>query len=158
MRWLSARKANIDLLRAGKVSAAMDNARDAGDVGKLREELEGRIAKMDGFARDKAEGFYRNAVAQHRTLSEQLIALVAVILLLTAFILWHLLRAINGPLRQLKAAAVQLRQGKMNARSGYVSANEFGVLSASFNAMADAVQTEMLIEQHTAEVARVMLR
>ena len=158
VRWLSARKANIDLLRAGKVSAAMDNVRDTGDVGHLREELVGRITKMDDFARDKAEEFYRNAVAQHRTLSEQLIVIAAVILALSLFIIWHLQKAINGPLRQLKTAAAQLRQGKMNARSGYVSANEFGVLSASFNAMADAVQTEILIEQHTAEVARVMLR
>ena len=158
VRWLSARKENLDLLRSGKVSEAMDHVRDAGDVGQLREELMGSISKMDNFALGKAEGFYLNASAQHQALTGQLISLAALILLLSVFVVWHLLKAINGPLRQLTSVALQLRQGKMDVRSRFVSANEFGVLSASFNAMADAVQTEILIEQHTAEVARVMLR
>ena len=158
VRWLSARKENLELLRAGKDSEAMDRVRDAGDVGKLREDLMAAIARIDDFARDKAEQIYRDATEQHDLLAGQLSLVIAGILLMSLFIIWHLLRAINGPLRQLAAAASQLRQGKMNVRSGYVSANEFGVLSASFNAMADSIQKEMLIEQHAAEVARVMLR
>jgi len=158
VRWLSARKENIEMLRAGKVSESMDRVRDTGDVGKIKADLMGAIAKIDDFARDKAEQLYRDAAEQYDSLAGQLALVVAGILLLSLFIIWHLLRAINGPLRQLAAAAAQLRQGKMDARSRFVSANEFGVLSASFNAMADSIQKEMMIEQNAASLAHVMLR
>ncbi|MEI8387982.1 MAG: response regulator, partial [Verrucomicrobiota bacterium] len=132
--------------------------RDAGDLGKMREEMMGCVSKIDTFAEKKAEQLYRDASAMHHALSVQLVVIVAGILLLSLFIVWILLKGINDPLRQLAATASQLRQGKMAARSRFVSANEFGVLSASFNAMADAIQVEMMIGQNAAELAHVMLR
>jgi len=158
VRWLSARKENLEMLRAGNALEAMDRVRDTGDVGNMREDLMGAIAKIDNFARDKAEQIYRDAAEQHDSLTRQLAVVGTGILLLSLFIIWHLLRAIARPLRQLAAAAAQLRQGRMDARSRYVSANEFGVLSASFNAMADSIQKEMMIEQNAAALAHVMLR
>ena len=158
VRWVSLRKANSELLRSGKVSEAMDRVRDAGDLGKMREEMMGCVSKIDTFAEKKAEQLYRDATAMHQALSVQLVVIVAGILLLSLFIVWILLKGINDPLRQLAATAAQLRQGKMAARSRFVSANEFGALSASFNAMADAIQVEMMIGQNAAELAHVMLR
>ncbi|HEY5473818.1 MAG TPA: ATP-binding protein, partial [Candidatus Limnocylindrales bacterium] len=84
--------------------------------------------------------------------------IVAVILLFSLTVAWLLLRAIKAPLAELTAASDQFRQGKMGARSRYLSANEFGILSASFNAMADATQTEMQIGENAAQLAGVMLR
>ncbi|MEI6278276.1 MAG: response regulator [Verrucomicrobiae bacterium] len=158
VRWLAVRKESFDLVRAGKVAGAMDRVRDAGDIGKVRKALMGSIAKIDDFAQSKADEIYRKAAAQHDSLSIQLAVIVASILLLSLFIVWVLLNTINGPLRHLTATASQLRQGKMDVRSRFFSANEFGALSASFNAMADAIQKEMLIEQNAAELAHIMLR
>ncbi|MCX6971229.1 MAG: response regulator [Verrucomicrobia bacterium] len=157
VRWVSMQNGNMALARAGKISEALDRTRAAGDMSGQTEELLGCIAKIDDFARNKAEELFRTATAQHRTLLVQLAAITAAILLLSVFIAWYLLKTINGPLRHLAITASQLRQGKMDTRSQLVSANEFGTLSASFNAMADSIQREMMIEQNAAELAHIML-
>jgi len=157
-RWVSVRNGHLDLARTGRISEAMDRSRETGDIGRQRDELLGCIARIDDFAGNKADQLFREATAQHHTLVAQLVAVTIVILLLSAFIAWHLLKTINGPLRQMVRTASQLRQGEMDARSRYVSANEFGMLSAALNAMADSIQKEMLIEQNSAGLARIMLR
>ncbi len=158
VRWISVQKGNRDLARMGKISEALDRSRATGDIGSHREELLSHIAKIDGFALNKADELFREGTAQHSTLLVQLAAMTAAILLLTVSIAWHLLKTLTGPLQQLAITASQLRQGKMDARSQLVSANEFGALSASFNAMADSIQREMMIEQSAAELAHIMLR
>ena len=158
VRWVSVRNGNLDLVRAGKISEAMDRSRATGDIGRQREELLGHIARIDDFALNKAGQLFRNVTEQHHTLVAQMVAMTAAILLLSALIVWHLLKTINGPLRHLTLTAAQLRQGKMDARSQLVSANEFGALSASFNAMADSIQREMMIRQNAAELSHIMLR
>ncbi|MEI6492749.1 MAG: response regulator, partial [Verrucomicrobiota bacterium] len=107
---------------------------------------------------NKAGQLFQNVTEQHHTLVAQVVAVTAAILLLSALIVWHLLKTINGPLRHLALTVAQLRQGKMDARSQLVSANEFGALSASFNAMADSIQREMMIRQNSAELSHIMLR
>ncbi|MFA7344502.1 MAG: response regulator [Terrimicrobiaceae bacterium] len=155
VRWV---KGSQEWVRTPGGSTVMDRIRETGDIGAQRQELLGCIAKMDAFARNKADQLYRDTNAQHRFLARQLLVTTAGILFLSLAIIWLLLKGIKDPLRKLSAAAAQLRQGNMDARSRFVSANEFGVLSASFNAMADAIQVEMLIEQNASEIARVMLR
>lgn len=115
------------------------------------------LAKLDDFADGKANQIYGDARADYHSFIRQLAVIIPGILLLSALIFWHLLRSINRPLRQLGSTASQLRQGKMDARCAHVSSNELGVLSASFNAMADAIQLEMLIEKNEAEFARTLL-
>jgi signal transduction histidine kinase len=46
----------------------------------------------------------------------------------------------------------------MDARSRYLSTNEFGILATSFNTMADTIQVEMNVKARAAELAGVMLR
>ncbi len=158
VRWSSMVKFSREWARTAKIAEVAERLRETGDIGIRREEMLRSIAKIDDISRDISEQLYRGAVEQRQTLALQMLLATGGIILLSMFIIWLLLRGIKDPLRQLTVAAAQLRQGKLNARSRFVSANEFGLLSASFNAMADSIQKEMMIEQNAAELAHVMLK
>ncbi|MCP3891610.1 MAG: DHA2 family efflux MFS transporter permease subunit [Desulfobulbaceae bacterium] len=57
---------------------------------------------------------------------------------------------------QLANAAKQFRQGKMDARSDYVSKNEFGTLTTAFNLMAETVQTQLHISDQAARMSGIL--
>jgi signal transduction histidine kinase len=157
VKWNIGREETIRLLRAGKsaeATARIVRGADYVQVGVLIE----RIHRVEGFARNKAAQLFQAATEQNAATIRQLAVVVAGILLLSLLIAWLLLTGIKTPLAELTAATEQFRQGKLEVRSRYVSANEFGALSASFNTMAETIQTEMQIEDNAAQLASVMLR
>ena len=156
--WKAIREETRRLLREGKTVEAISRERPGGVSDSHVEKIMREIKDVSDFATSRGDQFYRNAEAQKRSLSHQLGAVVAIILLLTLVIALYLLKGIKTPLTELTAAAEQLRQGKLDLRSRYASANEFGLLSDSFNAMADAMQTEMRIKENAAQFADVLLR
>jgi signal transduction histidine kinase/DNA-binding response OmpR family regulator len=81
-----------------------------------------------------------------------------IILLLSGVVIWLLIKGIKAPLVELTAVTEQFQRGKMDGRSRYVSANEFGSLSTAFNVMAETIQKEMHISMNSAQLAGVMLR
>ena len=141
VKWNSIHDETIRLLRSGKKIEAIARTKAGGVGGAQAEVLMGRIGKVEQFARNKADQFQRGAKELHQALNRHLAGLMAIILLLSLVITYALRRGIQEPLRQLTAAAEHSGHGKMDARCPYVSANEFGALSASFNAMADRLQT-----------------
>ena len=158
VRWVSVRERNVDLVRAGKSAEAMSHSNDQDEIDMLRTQLFEHIKKIDNFTRNKGDQLYQTASTLKRDLDRQLIAIVAPILLLLLSVIWHLLRGIKNPLGQLTVAAEQFRKGDLTARCRFGSANEFGILSATFNAMAATVETQMHINEQAAQLAGVMLR
>jgi signal transduction histidine kinase/CheY-like chemotaxis protein len=143
---------------AGEIEAAKATLLPGGPVGKARDELLAAILKIDDFAKNKGDELYATSRETSEALNRQLILIVAAILLLSLGIAWLLLNGIRRPLANLTTATDQFRAGKLDSRSPYTSANEFGMLAASFNSMADAIQTQVSVSENVARLAGVMLR
>ncbi|MEI7902885.1 MAG: histidine kinase dimerization/phospho-acceptor domain-containing protein, partial [bacterium] len=158
VKWNAIREETIRLFRAGKIAESVARTKSSGVGGAQAEALMGHLGKIDDFARTKGDQFYQMATEQNDAIKRQLAVIVTVILLLSLIDAWRLLKGIKAPLAELMATTEQFRQGKLDVRSGYASANEFGTLAASFNTMADAIETEMRINENAAQLAGVMLR
>ena len=148
----------IRLIRAGARDAALDRTRFANTEGGETVTLMAHIKTVEDFALKKSDQVYREAAQRTAALHRQLILIVLGILLLTFWVSTRLLHNLKTPLSKLTAAAEKFRQGHLDVRSEYVSANEFGDLSAAFNVMADTVETQQLINEQAAQLAGVMLR
>lgn len=157
VRWVSVESIQ-DLARIGKIPEVLSRLKDTGEAGRQRGQMFGQIKDIDDFARKKAGQLYEAAVAEKDVLNHQLTATLAAILLLSVTITYFLSRSIRDPLQKLTTAAEQFRHGKLEVRSGYVSANEFGALSTAFNAMAGRIEEQIRLNERTAQLAEVMLR
>ncbi len=158
VKWNILLDETVRLFRAGKTSEAEARIRPGGVQSAQTEVVRSRLRKIDDFARKKGDQLYRRARERKDTLNRHLAVCLATILLLSLIVSYVLLRGIKEPLQHLTMAAVHFRQGKMDVRSGYASANEFGELSTAFDDMADAVQTETRVNENAAQLAGMMLR
>ena len=158
VQWRSIREETIRLLWAGKTTEAANRTKPGGVGGVHMERLYVHIRKISDFAKNRAARFYRDAQTKKAALLRQLGMVFGAILLLIIGIGYLLFRYIQRPLKDLTLAANRFRQGELNARSRYASANEFGTLSASFNALAETIQTEWQSRESAARIAEVMLR
>jgi signal transduction histidine kinase/CheY-like chemotaxis protein/HAMP domain-containing protein len=157
VRWVTVRTGNREIVYNGKISETMSLLEDTGDIGIVRQQLMDAINVIDDFAVDKSIKFYANAEALKNALNNQLAFLVAFILLLTVLITYFLNRSIRRPIDELTEVTRHFREGKMEVRSKYQSANEFGQLSNSYNDLADTIETEMNLNVQAAKLAGVML-
>ena len=157
VEWNVIRDFTIGLMRDGKPVEALERTKVHGVGGLQVDLILGYVQKIDDFASNKGDELYTNAVELKKTLSRQLGILVAVILSLAVFIVYLLSRNIRRPVAELARVTSLFREGKMDARSSYFSANEFGQLSASFNDMADTIETEMRLSTQAAKLAGIML-
>jgi signal transduction histidine kinase/CheY-like chemotaxis protein len=157
-RWTALRDETIRLVRAGRTADAEARVGPDGIQTAQATAVHGRLLTIEDFARDKADSFYQTAVAQRDALNRRLGIITAAILILTLSVSWLLLQRIRRPLKELKTVSEQFRKGRLDARSRYVSGNEFGTLSDAFNTMADAIETQMRIGERETQLADVMLR
>ncbi len=158
VQWKAIRDETIRLLRAGKTAEAASRTKADGVGGGHVEKMWQYIGKISDFAMQKADQFYQDAEGVNRSLKRQLGLVVAAILLLSLVVSWFLLQNIRKPLAQMADAAERFRAGDLKARSRYVLANEFGTLSAEFNALAETVQSELKSREAASEIAGAMLR
>ncbi len=156
--WKAIRDETIHLLRSGKTAEALRRTKSSGAGGGHVEKLMNEIQDISNFATNRGDKFYTDARKEKDASMMRLSIVCGIILLLTLGIGFFLLQGIKQPLKELTAAAEQFREGKLDARSGYVSANEFGTLAAAFNAMADTVQTQWQSKESAARIAAVMLQ
>ncbi len=156
-RWISMREGNFSLAYSGKVAEAMARVAPGGDIGSNRNELLAAVDRIDQFANTKAQTLFRDVSLQHRAMKDHLVVAVAVILLLTLGVGWVQIKEIRSPLAALTATTKLFRQGHLDVRSEYVSANEFGSLSAAFNTMAEEIETQTQVSEDATELADLML-
>ncbi|NOZ48469.1 MAG: response regulator [Chloroflexi bacterium] len=152
------RAETIRMLQDGYVVKAAARHKAGGAGYAQAKEIRDHLQTIDDFALNKANQLYHEADALNSSLTLQLAILITATLLLSLAISYVLLRAINDPLRQITAAAEQFREGKLDARSGYVSANEFGTLSATFDALADTIQADLGVKEGVTLLADIMAR
>ena len=113
---------------------------------------------MSDFAEKRGDKFYVDAQKLKEDLKVQLAILVGLIILLSLGVMYFLLKKIRAPLKELTMVTEAYRSGRKEARSQYVSSDEIGVLAASFNGLADIVQSELQGKENAARVSDVMLR
>ena len=158
VKWNVLRAETVRLRRAGRTAEAEARILPGGVQEAQAVMVRNCLRKIDSFARNRADQFYQTATQESAAALRNLALGVAVILLLTLGVAGLLLQAVRTPLAELTAAMEQFRQGKLDARSPYAAANEFGALAASFNAMAEAIQSQAQIDRNVALLADVMLR
>jgi signal transduction histidine kinase/CheY-like chemotaxis protein/HAMP domain-containing protein len=158
VQWKAIRDETVRLLREGKVAEAADRTKLTGAGGNHVNHLIGEIKDVSDFARRRGEQFFLAAQGHKDVLMMRLEMVLGTILLLSVGIGYVLLKGIKDPLKELASVTDQYRQGNLEARNRYTSANEFGSLAAAFNALADTVQTEIGSKENVGRIADVMLR
>ncbi len=155
--WSSIQNESIRLFQTRKIAEAANRTNSTGVGGKQAEVVLAALQKIDDFARNKGEELFVKSGELNELLNRQLLLLVVAILLLSLIINFILLRNIRTPLKILSDAARRFHEGDMETRSSYASANEFGVLSASFNTLAESIQANTDLSEKAANLARIML-
>ncbi len=157
-KWNALRDETVRLLRSGDKTSTEDRIRSGGVQDSQARIVDLQLQKIDAFARNKADEFFKNATNQNSSLNRQLAAIVAAIFLATLLIGGLLLRRIKQPLSELTRLSEEFGHGRLDARSQYASTNEFGLLSTAFNAMADAIQRQAQVSERAAALSATMMR
>ncbi|PKM95238.1 MAG: hybrid sensor histidine kinase/response regulator [Firmicutes bacterium HGW-Firmicutes-1] len=126
--------------------------------GSSREKMLSSISKIDEFAINKGNELYRASNDLKNEFHKQLLSMILVIILLSAIIGHRVLQNIRKPLNAMNDAVLSFNDGDLKARSLYISKNEFGVLSASINNLADLVQENTILSKMASNLAEAMLR
>ena len=157
-KWDAYQKENIRLILAKETREVVARMTASNAFGGPTDQLMSRIRILDDFAGKMSEQFYLQAAQRNEILNRQLILFVLTIMLVSVLVSFLLFKNTKNPLQQLTLAAEQFRRGEPGARSNYTSKNEFGALSATFNTMAESVETGMRIKERASRIAEVMLR
>jgi signal transduction histidine kinase/CheY-like chemotaxis protein/HAMP domain-containing protein len=145
IQWKAIRAETLRLFRDGRTGDAMQRSTGLGVGNSHANKVMDHVKKISDFAKARGDRFFQDATLKHRSLKAQLAFMVSFIILMTAGIGYFLYIRIRGPLKELTAATEEFRKGDLKARSRYGSANEFGILSGSFNRMAEAIASQMEI-------------
>lgn len=158
VEWRSIRDETIRFLREGNDAEVKNRIKSTGVGGVHVEKLMADITNISVFSKARGDKFYLDAQILRNDLNMQLVILVGAILLISLGVSYFLLKKIRDPLKDLTAITEEYRNGRMDARSRYVSTDEIGVLAASFNGFADTVQAELQGKENAARISDVMLR
>lgn len=125
---------------------------------EFRDKLFSQVQVMLDFANVKADTFYHSAIVGKQKIVFWIRVILAGLFILTLIISYLILNSIRKPVKALASVADQFRQGNFDARSEYISTNEIGRLSASFNKLATSVQQQIILNNTTNELAQLLTR
>jgi signal transduction histidine kinase/DNA-binding response OmpR family regulator len=157
-KWGTLRTETVRLFRAGETAVAEARLHPGGIEEEQAVAFSDSLKRVDDYSRNRSEQFYLAATAQRDAITRNLAVIIGAILVLSLGVAWLLLEGLRRPLAELTAVTEQFREGRMDVRIRTVATNEFGALAASFNAMAEAIQTQAQIDRNVAQLADVMLR
>lgn len=158
VQWKAIRDNTIRMIESGKVEEAVKRTRPSGVGGAHVELMMGHINDISLFAKNKADEFYNEAEQNKNDNLLRLKIVLALIFLLCSGAGYLLLRGIRDPLDELSSVTQKYRQGDLSVRCGYDSSNEFGMLSNSFNELAETVQKEVQNRQNVSVISETMLK
>ena len=158
VQWKAIRESIIQLRRQGKGGEAALAASSSGPEGAAVDKILAQIQDVSNFASNRANTFMLDAQKERTNLVIQLVILIAVILGLGMLTSYFLLNGITVPLKDLTAATFNFSKGNLDSRCHYVSKNELGQLTSSFNELAESIQNEFQSKQKVAHLSEVMLR
>lgn len=149
----------FNLIQAGNMEAVPEINIHKGSVigGEHLNEILQKVEKISLFSSNKARTLRIESHELNARLTYQLIFIVVVFIAIALLINYLLLHNIRRPLIALTRATAAFRNGIMDARCDYKSKNELGVLSESFNALADSVQDNYEFNRNASHLADLML-
>ncbi|WP_286945559.1 response regulator [Acetobacterium sp. UBA5834] len=157
INWETARADIVANALAGDLETARKSLLPGEKVGVYRETLTEKMAVVENFASNKADELYQGTTDLYSRIKLQLAMIVLIIMVLSVLISVLLLRNIQEPLNELTRTTDEFQNGNHNARSVYAYTNEFGILSASFNTLADDIQKNLELNERTANFIKIML-
>ncbi|WP_373481977.1 response regulator [Acetobacterium sp.] len=157
INWETARAEIVELTLAGDLEAARKSLLPGEKAGIYRETLNEKMAVVKIYASNKAEELYQGSSDLSAKIEMQLLMMVLIIVVLSALVSYILLRNIQEPLNELTRTTDEFQNGNHNARSSYHYNNEFGMLSESFNILADDIQKNIELNERTANFIKIML-
>jgi PAS domain S-box-containing protein len=156
-KWVSIRQETVRMVTAGHLVEARRRHVPGGIAPSQFEKVLGSLDKISNFALKKGDELFTNSRELIKLLNYQLILLVAIILLFSLLVNYILYRNIRNPLNDLTLANKKFQEGDFTARSSYTSRNEFGILSASFNQLAEHLQVNLNLNEKIAELSALMM-
>lgn len=143
---------------AGKSKVELNRFNEVVEIGKAGQHVIEAINKIDVFALNKGDQLFASSIKLEQTLIIQLAIILVFILLLSFLIIAILIRNINRPVNELIRVTKMFAEGMMDTRSNYMSHNEFGSLSSSFNSLAEVLEKEMNFKDRAAKLNTGMLK
>jgi signal transduction histidine kinase/DNA-binding response OmpR family regulator len=116
------------------------------------------LEKIDAFSKNKTEELYTKSEELVTVLNRRLVIFAIVSLLISAIIFNILIQSIRKPMEELYRATQAFHAGDLSARSRYVSKNEIGVFSQSFNNMAEGQQAIIGLGNKRMDFSRMLLK
>jgi signal transduction histidine kinase/DNA-binding response OmpR family regulator/HAMP domain-containing protein len=155
--WKSMRQETILLFKSGNITEAANRTQSGGTAGKKVEEILSSIEKVANFAENKGKTLFNASEKMKNELTIQLVIIILAIIILMFFIYFLLMKNIRKPLVMLTTTTRRFDEGELSARCTYQSNNELGVLSESFNSLADNIQATSVLNIQTGLLADMML-
>jgi len=155
--WKVAREQNTKMVLSGDIDKVKESILSTGTVGVYREKMMEKIKVIDDFSKQKAEAIYFSSRELVDSLNNKLMLLVACIVLISAVVIFFVIRNISEPVNELTDVVTRFRNGDRKARSSYLSKNEFGILSDTFNAMVESIQVNVDLNEKVVSLASLML-
>ncbi len=156
--WVSTVKEYSTLVIVNKSGTELTHFDQVADMNKKIDLVLTSIETISAFAYMKGNSFYAASVQMKKSLDLQLLFTVIVIFSFSFLIIYILLRNTQQPVSELIRATRLFGKGKMETRSNYVSHNEFGILSDSFNKLAETLEQEFYFRDHVANINAFMLK
>ncbi len=147
----------LRLARSGKIEEVSARLRPEGVERAQTDDMLAQILTVDQFALARGDKFFADAQSHTTSLNLRLFLGAGAALLLALGISWLVMRGIVPPLEGLTVAARRFGEGDLDTRADFVSDSEIGMLSASFNSMADAIQGQVVRAERSAQVIDAML-
>jgi signal transduction histidine kinase/DNA-binding response OmpR family regulator/HAMP domain-containing protein len=156
IKWRNSQESNIKLALAGNVNLVKDNITE-GSTGKLRDDALAKIRVIDDFAKNKAKTLYTDLSKLEDSMNRQMILLISLVLLIAILISNILLKNILNPIAALTTTTHQFQEGDQSARCSYQPNNEFGLLSDSFNTLAQSIQENRSMQEKVIQLSGIMM-
>jgi signal transduction histidine kinase/CheY-like chemotaxis protein/CHASE3 domain sensor protein/HAMP domain-containing protein len=157
INWETARAEIVASTLAGDQETAKKSLLPGEKVGIYRETLNEKMAVVESYAGQKADELYQGSTDLYTKIKIQLSMIVLVIAVLSVLVSFILIRNIQEPLNKLTQATDEFQNGNHYARSSYQYHNEFGILSESFNSLANDIQKNIELNERTANFIKIML-
>jgi len=157
VKWNTICDETLTLFREGKTEEARNSTESEGIGGQSVALLFKDIKILEDFAQNYSNHLFLESSRVKDQLNIQLIYWVTAILFAILMLFIGLFRSIHNPLVELNSALKLFTNGNLDARSKLSSNNEFGILSDSFNELADTVQEVRELNGKAIKLDQLML-
>lgn len=128
----------ISLIRDGKSSEALSFMKSVGIT--QMDELLQDIQKLQDFAETKGETFFEESRRTHKSTNALVLFSLLLLLTISLFVSYFLIRSITKPLRHLRCVALEIEEGNWDQKVNLEGKDELAYLGHAINRMLTSLQ------------------